>query len=900
MGAIHHCFVSSSLAIVIRKNIFNPMRNSSPNDSDTRYRGLLEAAPDSMVVINATGEIVLVNLHAEKQFGYRRDELVGQRITTIIPEGFVERLITDGACSAAEALSQQIGACIELSALRKDGSEFPIEIMLSPLESAGGVLVTAAIRDITMSKVAEASLAQAVGEQRDLVEALRQSEEQYRMNTDWTEDSEEVSSLTATDCPVIAPVDLNRVLFSSIEAMPLGVVVSNSDGKVLYINKTFTAVSGYGAEVIGCTPRFLKSGHQSKDFYRQLWKTITAGQIWDAEVINLRKDGTEYPARHIIVPIKDAAGEIRNFVGFQEDLTETKRKAAERATVEEALFREREHAQITLNSIADAVICADLATNITFLNKVAERMTGWPRLEATGRPMSEILHMVDAATEETIDPMAVVPAPNDPAQPSNSMLVRRGDGFQIPIENSAALIHDHDGRAFGSVIVLRDVTASRRMALQLTHLAHHDSLTGLPNRALLNERLDFAIALAGRHEKKFAVLLLDLDGFKHVNDSLGHATGDKLLKSIARRLLKCVRLSDTVSRLGGDEFVVLLSEVKRAEDAAVSANRILEAVAQVHSIDGHNLHATTSLGISIYPDDGENAGTLIQNADMAMYHAKEMGRQTYRFFKPAMNAKAVERQSVETELHRALEREELELHYQPKIDLTTGLISGVEALIRWNHPCRGLISPAQFIPIAEDSRLILAIGEWALGEACRQTQPWTSQGLSFQTMAVNVSAVQFREADFARRVFAILAKADMHPKRLELELTESVLMTGAESTASTLQTLRRAGVKVALDDFGTGYSSLSYLERFPVDCLKIDQSFIRQISAVGAQNTLVTAIINMAHTLGLRVVAEGVETEEELQFLKDCGCEEGQGYYFSRPQTPSTFAKFLLVGSRSS
>ncbi len=897
---IRHHFVSKPSANVIRTDAFNPMRNTSPGKSETRYRDLLEAAPDAMVVVNAAGEIILVNLQAEKQFGYRRDELVGQRITTIIPEGFAERLIADAACSAPEATSQQVGAGIELSALRKDGGEFPIEIMLSPLESADGVLVTAAIRDITVRKTAETSLEQVVGEQRDLLEALRQSEVQYRMLKGLTEDTKEVSALNATDGPVITPVDLNRVLFSSIEAMPLGVYVSNSDGKVLYVNKTFTAVSGYGAEVIGCTPRFLKSGHQSKDFYSKLWKTITAGQTWDAEVINLRKDGTEYPARHIIVPIKDAVGEIRNFVGFQEDLTETKLKAAEKAAVEEALVREREHAQITLNSIADAVICADLETNITFLNKVAERMTGWPRPEATGLPMSEILHMVDAATQETIDPMAVAPAPNDPAQPFNLMLVRRGDGFQIPIEYSAALIHDHDGRAFGSVIVLRDVTASRRMALQLSHLAHHDSLTGLPNRALLNERLDFAIALAGRHEKKFAVLLLDLDGFKHVNDSLGHATGDKLLISIARRLLKCVRLSDTVSRQGGDEFVVLLSEVKRAEDAAISANRILEAVAQVHSIDEHNLHATASLGISIYPDDGENAGTLMQNADMAMYHSKEMGRQTYRFFRPAMNAKAVERQSVETELRRALDREQLELYYQPKIDLTTGQISGAEALLRWNHPTRGWIPPAHFIPIAENCRLILPIGELVLEKACRQAQRWAAEGLFFGTMAVNVSAVQFREPNFAERVLATLANVGMDPKRLELELTESVLMAGVESAASTLRTFRREGVKVALDDFGTGFSSLSYLEKFPIDCLKIDQSFIRQISAVGPKNTLVTAIINMAHTLGLRVVAEGVETEQEFQFIQDCGCDEGQGCYFSEPLPPSKFADFLLVGSPSS
>ncbi len=436
--------------------------------------------------------------------------------------------------------------------------------------------------------------------------------------------------------------------------------------------------------------------------------------------------------------------------------------------------------------------------------------------------------------------------------------------------------------------------SARDMALKIAHTAKHDDLTGLPNRVLLSDRIDFAISLAMRHKTKLAVLFLDLDGFKHINDSLGHSTGDELLKSIGGRVLSSVRGADTVSRQGGDEFVVLLADVQRAEDAAISATRILESVAQVHNIDEQDLHVTASLGISIYPDDGHNAETLIKNADTAMYQAKDMGRHTYQFFKPAMNDRAVERLSIETDLRRALERNELELHYQPKVDLATGLISGAEALLRWNHPIRGWIPPAQFISVAEDCRLILPIGEWVLREACRQAQRWRADGLSFGSMAVNVSAVQFREHNFAQRVFSVLAQAGMDPKRLELELTESVLMTGAESTASTLQTLRRAGVKVALDDFGTGYSSLSYLERFPVDCLKIDQSFIRQISAVGAKNTLVTAIINMAHTLGLRVVAEGIETENELKFIKSCGCDEGQGYYFSRPQNPSMFAKFLL------
>jgi len=433
---------------------------------------------------------------------------------------------------------------------------------------------------------------------------------------------------------------------------------------------------------------------------------------------------------------------------------------------------------------------------------------------------------------------------------------------------------------------------ARELTSQIAHAASHDFLTGLPNRLLLNDRIEFAIALAARHGKAIAVLFLDLDGFKHVNDSLGHSTGDKLLQSIATRLAQSVRVADTVSRQGGDEFVVLLSEVERAEDAAVTAVRILQAVAEPHEIDGRDLQVTASVGVSVYPEDGKDAEALIKNADTAMYQAKDMGRQTYRFFKPLMNARAVERQSIEADLRRALQREELILHYQPKVRISTGKITGVEALVRWKHPTRGLVPPSRFIPVAEDCGLILPIGNWVLGEACRQAREWAAAGLVAGTMAVNVSAMQFRKDDFVDSLVDILSESGLDPELLQLELTESVLMTRAELSTTILQGLRKRGVQIVIDDFGTGYSSLSYLQRFPVDCLKIDQSFVRQIGNDG-DAPLVTAIIDMAHTLKLRVVAEGVETDEELAFLRAHDCDEGQGFYFNRPLIPEDVARLL-------
>jgi diguanylate cyclase (GGDEF)-like protein/PAS domain S-box-containing protein len=573
------------------------------------------------------------------------------------------------------------------------------------------------------------------------------------------------------------------------------------------------------------------------------------------------------------------------------------RYAIERKIMEEALFVEKERAQVTLNSIGDAVACTDISGKITFLNLVAEKMTGWSCQEATGRPMDEVCLILDATSRQTTpNPMEMAVGQNRIVHlPSNCILIRR-DGFEIPIEDCVSPIHGREGQATGAVIVFRDVSVAQAMALQMSHSAQHDSLTGLPNRILLNDRVDQAIALAPRHMKKVAVLFLDLDGFKHINDSLGHPIGDKLLQSITKRLVDCVRVSDTVSRQGGDEFVVLLSEVEQPEDAAITARRMLKAVAEGHSVGQHDLHVTTSIGVSVYPDDGLDAETLIKNADTAMYQAKENGRQSYQFFKPAMNVRAVERQSIEESLRRALERQEFALHYQPKVNLSTGEITGAEALLRWTHPTRGPISPGEFIPVAEDCGLILQIGNWVLREACKQARNWVDAGLPLATMAVNISAMEFRDENFLEGVFAILEDTGLDPRSLELELTESVLMKRAGSAESILRRLRERGVQLAVDDFGTGYSSLSYLRKFPIDALKIDQSFVRQITTTPGETTIVTAIISMGRSLKLRIVAEGVETQEELEFLRAHHCDEAQGYYFSRPVVAQQFAKLLKTG----
>jgi len=575
-------------------------------------------------------------------------------------------------------------------------------------------------------------------------------------------------------------------------------------------------------------------------------------------------------------------------------LTKVLGSMIERTESADALFEQLERARVTLNSIGDGVLSTDVAGRVTFLNAVAEALTGWSYESAKGQAIDEVFKIIDATTRAPAGgPMELAIHQNKTVGLTPNCLLIRRNGYEAAIEDSAAPIHDRYGNVTGAVMVFRDVSATRALSDKMSYLAQHDSLTDLPNRLLLNDRLTQAVAWAYRHRKKSAVLYLDIDRFKHINDSLGHAIGDRLLQSIARRLLACVRASDTVSRQGGDEFVILLSEVEHAKDAALIAEKIIVSLSAHHCIDEHELHVTASIGIVVCPDDGSDVETLLKNADFAMYHAKDSGRNNYQFFKSEMNASAIERQLLESDLRRAIVMQEFMLYYQPKLNLETGTITGAEALIRWRHPFRGLVLPAQFISIAEDSGLIVPIGRWVLREACRQAQAWQDAGLAPIRIAVNISPVELRARDFVESVRAILAGTGLDPRYLELELTETVLLEDSTATDVILKEIKDMGVRLALDDFGTGYSSLSYLRRFPIDTLKIDQSFVRNLGTDTADAGIVSTVINMGKSLQLQVVAEGVETLEQLDFLKGENCWEGQGYYFSRPIKSGAFAELL-------
>src|SRR5216684_2966 len=566
----------------------------------------------------------------------------------------------------------------------------------------------------------------------------------------------------------------------------------------------------------------------------------------------------------------------------------------ERTANAEALFIEKERAQVTLNSIGDAVISTDVAGNVTYLNPVAEAMTGWTSTEALGRSFGEVFRIIDSTDpEHAVNPMAIAMRQNKTVGLSGSCVLIRRDGIESAIEDSAAPIHDRRGQVTGAVMVFHDVTQAREMSERMSYLAHHDYLTGLPNRLLLDDRLAQAMAAARRQRQQMAVLFVDVDRFKHINDSLGHAIGDQLLLSVAGRLVASVRASDTVSRQGGDEFVILLSSIAHAEDAALSAYKILAALGIPHHVEEHDLQITVSMGIGIYPEDGTDAETLVKNADIAMLNAKNNGRNNYQFFRPDMNEHALERQSLESGLRHALDRREFELYFQPKMDLETETITGAEALIRWRQPEQGIVLPEKFIPIAEQCGYIVPIGRWVLREACRQTKSWLDADLAPMSVAINISAVELRSKGFVQGVRAVLHETGLDARFLEFELTETALMQDPKSTIAVLHALKDIGVRLTLDDFGTGYSSLSYLKRFPIDALKIDKSFVRGLCTNASDANIVSAVINMGKSFGLRVIAEGVETREQFLRLQAQRCAEGQGHYFQAPVAAHEFAKLL-------
>lgn len=470
---------------------------------------------------------------------------------------------------------------------------------------------------------------------------------------------------------------------------------------------------------------------------------------------------------------------------------------------------------------------------------------------------------------------------------------RRKNGQTFPSWYSISLVADAQGRPENYIAIFNDITEHKNSRAQIEFLAHHDNLTGLPNRVLLNDRLEMAINAARRQAEKVGVLFIDLDRFKNVNDSLGHAVGDQLLKETANRLTSIVRTGDTVSRLGGDEFVVLFSKIKDETIIADLTIKLREVLQQPYELGEISLHITPSIGIAIYPEDGDSVNSLIKNADAAMYLAKEKGRNNYQFYTPLLNARTLDRLKLESDFRLALNQGGFEVHYQPQVISKDKKLWGAEALVRWRHPERGLISPAEFIPLAEETGLIIPLGDWVFAQAARQVTQWRKQGMPNLVVAVNISVVQFRQDDFIQRIEKILKEEGAESSSIELELTESILMHDMESSIQTVNYLRELGFRIAIDDFGTGFSSLNYLRRLPVNVLKIDQSFVREMLVEPASLAIVNSIISLANSLGKETIAEGVETQAELDVLTERGCDLMQGYFFSKPLPAPQFEAWV-------
>jgi diguanylate cyclase (GGDEF)-like protein/PAS domain S-box-containing protein len=537
----------------------------------------------------------------------------------------------------------------------------------------------------------------------------------------------------------------------------------------------------------------------------------------------------------------------------------------------------------------EAILIADATNRIIAVNEAFTRLTGYaaedvlgqnPRILAAGNSPPELYREMWESLR-------------DRGAWQGEMMDRRKSGEIFPKWLSISVVRDTNGQIVNFIGSFIDISERKATEERVRHLAHHDALTDLPNRFSLQERLGQAMNFARRSGQALALMLIDLDNFKSINDTLGHQTGDKLLIEVARRLTQSVRNSDIVARLGGDEFVVVLPDLDDPADAAHVADKILMAVSQPYQIDGNKLRTSPSIGICLFPDDAAQSEDLMKKADVAMYHAKAQGRGNYQFFTAELQQATLRRIAIENELRAAVERRQFELHYQPQLDLRTGRLSGVEALVRWRHPERGLIPPAEFIPTAEETGLIAPLGDWVLQEACRQLAAWQARGLSGLRMSVNLSAHQFLDPRLPQRIQEILAASGLSPEDLDLEVTESMSMHTPEDTVTMMEALTAHGMTLSIDDFGTGYSSLSYLKMFPIRTLKIDRSFVSDIETDPNDAQICDVAVLLAHKLELEAVAEGVETEAQLKHLLSIGCEKVQGYLISRPLPAENAETFI-------
>jgi len=677
--------------------------------------------------------------------------------------------------------------------------------------------------------------------------------------------------------------------FGAFQHAAIGMALTHPDGHFLRVNAAVCQMLGYRDDELLALDiaRLTHPDDLAADV--TLMAELLAGQreSYQLEKRNFHKDGHTVHIQLSVSLVRDEQGVPLYFVSQVQNISQRK-------AFEDALHRERELAEVTLRSIGDAVITTDPQLCVTSLNPIAEAMTGWSSGEAQGRPIEAIFQLFDAQHGQSVaNPLRTAIEHNTIVDLAGKTLLRHRHGFDTPVEDSSAPIHDHAGNVIGGVLVFHDVSETRALALKMIHLTQHDTLTGLPNRSQLHGHIGQALATASRRQQRAALIYLDIDNFKQVNELHGHTAGDSVLRAFAEQLHRCLPGDELLSRYGGDEFVVVLPHLESVSEVASLCQTLINQVEQIH-IDGlAELALRVSIGISVYPDDALEPESLLQHAETALVAVKAQGLHSYRFFTASMNERAQALRRIETALRQALPRNELSLYYQPKVEARSGRIVGAEALLRWRVNGRLLYEPDQFIPVAEDTGLILPIGAWVLRQACQQALLWQSRGQPI-TVSVNVSPLQFQHADFYSWLDDVLNETGLAAGLLELELTERMVMSGGEATTGLLQRIKRRGVRLSLDDFGTGYCSLSYLKHFPIDALKIDRVFVRDLISDPDTATITSAIIAMARSLNKLVIAEGVETLEQGEFLRHAGCSQLQGFLYGAPMPAAEFQQRLI------
>jgi diguanylate cyclase (GGDEF)-like protein/PAS domain S-box-containing protein len=825
-------------------------------------RVITDASEIGVVIIGPDCRIELWNAWMAKASEVAADQATGRALAEVFPNLYGSRIES----SVEAALRDNMSAILSSSLNKKlfplsregrvPGRSEPMHqiVVIKPVAAEGRRICMVQVFDVTAMAAREAMLRQQARTMEALAENYRLSELHNRAIVDNTADA---------------------------------IVTFGDDGAIGTYNPAAERMFGYDPyEIVGkkisvLIPDLADGEDQvSTDAYRGC----------RTEVTGMRKIRARFPLELSLSAME--LGGQRLFVAIGHDITQRKLDEAE-------LKSQKEWLSTLINALPDVICFKDGRGRWLVANEFYLSLVGLTGVDYAGRSGTELARLSSGqasfllSTTET-DERAWrerQPLIYEKEVPSTDGTMRVFDMMKMPLFNA-------DGSRKGLVLVGRDITERKMTAARIHHLAHHDSLTDLPNRVLFQERLRQALAHAKRSGTRLALMFLDLDKFKDINDTLGHHVGDMLLKAVARRLKRCVRETDTVARLGGDEFAIILTNVNDPSDAGTVAESVIASVADPFGLEDQEILTSTSIGITVFPGDADDADQLLKNADLAMFRSKAEGRNNYHFYVAEMDAEVQARKIIERDMRLALGTDQLMMHYQPLVELSTGLIVGCEALVRWRHPKRGWISPAEFIPVIERTDLIAPLGRWILHQACLQGRTWVREGLPKLKIAVNLSPAQFKHAQSLPAMVAdMLDQTGLDPDQLQLEITEGIAMQNIEATIEVLQTLRQMGVVISIDDFGTGYSSLNYLKRFPVDKLKIDRSFVIDIGLHPDNAAVVNAIVTLGHSLGTRVNVEGVETREQLDFLLDHNVDEAQGYYFSRPVPPEEFA--ALVRDRS-